>query len=74
MWFTGRSPSRLSHGLAMFDGHWPIAGGDITYLIYHVTPGDCVPEGSCDFMSQSSSSYATILPSLVDIEIVEVEI
>ena len=45
--------------------HWSSASGDMTNLICYVTSQDHVIEGSCDFMSGSSSLHVTILPSLM---------
>ena len=33
----GWKPLTVNHHLAMFDGHWLSASGDIKYLICHVT-------------------------------------
>ena len=40
----------VSHHFAMFGGYWSSAGGDIKYLICHVTSQKHVVEGSCNFM------------------------
>ena len=45
--------------------HWSSASGDMTNLICYVTSQDHVIEGSCDFMSGSSSLHVTILPNLM---------
>ena len=58
----------------MLGGHWLSTSGDIKYLICHVTSQNYVIEGSCNFMSASSSLYVTTLPNLVAIGIVVVEV
>ena len=44
---------------------WSSTSGDMKYLICHVTSQSEVNKGSCNFMSESSSWYVTILPCLV---------
>ena len=58
----------------MLGGHWSGASGDIKYLICHVTSQSYVIEGSCNFMSASSSLYVMTLPNLVAIGIIVVEV
>ena len=55
-------------------GHWYSANGDIKYLTCDVTSQNHVIEGSCKFLSGSSSWYVTSLPSLVAMGIVVVDI
>ena len=50
------------------------ASGDKKYLICHVTSQSHVIEKSRKFLSGRSSSYVTILPSLLTIGTVVVEI
>ena len=64
----------MSHHLAMLDGHWSSAKGDIKYLACHVNLYNHVTEGSSNFLIGSSSSYITTLPSLIAIGIAVVEI
>ena len=63
-----------SHHFPIFCGHWFNASGDIKYLIFYVTLLNQLIEGSCNFLSGSSSWYVLTLPSLVTIGIVVVEI
>ena len=49
-------------------------GGNIKYLICHVTSQNIVIEEPCNFKSGSSSWYVSTLPSLVTIGIVAIEI
>ena len=63
-----------SHHFAIFCGHWFSASGDIKYLTFYVTLLNHLIEGSCNFLSGSSSWHVPTLPSLVAIGIVVVEI
>ena len=60
--------------LAMFGSHWSSTSEDIKYLICYVTSQNHLIEGSCNFMSVSSSCHVTTLPCLVALGIVLVEI
>ena len=64
----------VSHHLTKFGGHWSIEIADMKYLICHVTSQNYLTKGSSDFMSESSSWYASTLPSLKAIGTVVVEI
>ena len=64
----------VSHRLAMFGDHWSSASGNIKCLIFHVTPQNHLIEGSCKFMNKTSLLYVNTLPSLVAIDMVEIEI
>ena len=44
----------MSHHLALSDGHWSSASGDIKYLTCHVTLQNKVTEGSSNFINGSS--------------------
>ena len=50
---------------AKFGGHWTCRGGDILFLICHVTSCDHEVRGSCDVMGKFPSLYGSTLPSLV---------
>ena len=73
MLIYGEMPFTVSYHPAIFGGHWSSASGDMKYSIGHMTSKNNVIEGSCNFMSESSSFYATTLSSLVAIGIVIVE-
>ena len=57
-------PVTMSHDLAMSDGHWSSASGDIKYLPFHVNLQNHMIQGSSNVMSGSSSWYITNLPQV----------
>ena len=63
-----------SHHFVIFGGHWFSTSSEKKYLISHVTLLNHVIEGSCDFISGSSSLYFNTLPSLVAVGIAVVGI
>ena len=63
----------MSHLVAMFDGHWSSASGDIKYLTCHMTLQNHVIDGSSNFINGSSSGYITTLPSLMAIAMLVVK-
>ena len=64
----------VSHRLGYCDSHRPSTSGDITYLIFSVTPQDHMIKGLCSFICRISLRYVTTLPCLVTLGIVIVEV
>ena len=59
----------VSHHIVMLNVYWSGASGGIKYLKCHANLQNHVIERSSNFMSGSSSSYITTLPSLLVIAI-----
>ena len=57
------------HHFTMFGGNCSSGSGVIRHLVSHVTSKEHVIEGSCNFISGSSSLYVTTLSSMVAIDI-----
>lgn len=64
----------VSHDVVIFSGHWSSEGGDIKFLICHMTSQNCSAEESCNLVSRIPPLYVITPPSFVAIGVVVVKI